>query len=249
MHDMASTAMNRINRLTRHLVDASLDVKRTRNQRGKKETYPENPHGVEHDPIEAKRKNLKTRKMRIGVDQRTPIPRKILEETELEDKAWHDRIIKQLPSPCNDKKRYPCLVDVLVDLDDSRIIGSFHEKLADWSRYSSQGMSGNFVIPIRENVPRIPAKIVDMIVISDPEDCERLAREHVTKPPNYQRGFYHSLISTDDPRYWMKQRKHLNPAFLPVSSLSKIFPITAARARGGGAQETSTADQGWRRHC
>ena len=32
----------------------------------------------------------------------------------------------------------------------------------------------------------------------------------------------------------MKQRKHLNPAFLPVSSLSKIFPITAARARGGG---------------
>lgn len=46
-------------------------------------------------------------------------------------------------------------------------------------------------------------------------------------------GFYHSVISTNDVAYWKKSRRHLNEAFLPLSSLSKIFHITATRAEEG----------------
>jgi len=36
------------------------------------------------------------------------------------------------------------------------------------------------------------------------------------------------LIATDD---WRAQRNHLNEAFLPLASLSRIMPVSLARAK------------------
>ena len=57
-------------------------------------------------------------------------------------------------------------------------------------------------------------------------------------------GFYHSVISTNDVGYWRKSRRHLNEAFLPLSSLSKIFHITAARAEEGSKRLAGLASDG-----
>jgi cytochrome P450 len=70
----------------------------------------------------------------------------------------------------------------------------------------------------------------NVVVLSHPEDCERIARAHVRKQPNFTTVLFQSLIATTDNAHWARQRNYLNEVFLPEASLSKIFPVTWQRA-------------------
>jgi cytochrome P450 len=69
------------------------------------------------------------------------------------------------------------------------------------------------------------------VILSHPEDCERIAKAHIKKQPNFTTVFFQSLIATTDNVHWAKQRSYLNEVFLPGASLSKIFPISFKRAQ------------------
>ena len=69
------------------------------------------------------------------------------------------------------------------------------------------------------------------IILSHPDDCERIARAHVKKQPNFTTVLFQSLIATTDNAHWARQRNYLNEVFLPEASLSKIFPVTWQRAQ------------------
>eukprot|EP00656_Telonema_subtile_P000403 TRINITY_DN10186_c0_g1_i2.p1 TRINITY_DN10186_c0_g1~~TRINITY_DN10186_c0_g1_i2.p1 ORF type:complete len:383 (+),score=89.35 TRINITY_DN10186_c0_g1_i2:150-1298(+) len=68
------------------------------------------------------------------------------------------------------------------------------------------------------------------VIIGDPDDAERISRIHVRKEPNFGM-FMDSVISTTDNEHWQEQRQHLIEAFLPVSSLAEILPVSQARAK------------------
>ena len=67
-----------------------------------------------------------------------------------------------------------------------------------------------------------PPYLVPIVLLSDAEDCQRIAETHITKQPRQTRYIFHSIISTTDNAYWRKQRSHFNPVFLPGATLSKV---------------------------
>ena len=73
--------------------------------------------------------------------------------------------------------------------------------------------------------------LTNVVVVADPDDASRLAKSHIKKQPNFTPVFFQSLIATNDNAHWKKQREHLNEVFLPKLSLSKIFPVSSARAK------------------
>jgi cytochrome P450 len=67
-------------------------------------------------------------------------------------------------------------------------------------------------------------------MLSDPDDCVRIARAHTEKEGNFQMLMGDSVISARDNNAWVDQRNHMTQAFLPMSSLAHIFPISNQRA-------------------
>jgi len=90
--------------------------------------------------------------------------------------------------------------------------------------------SGSTLVENPEHTQNLPV-ITQQILVSHPDDCERLARSHVKKQPNFTPILMDSVISTTDTEHWRKQRSHLVEAFLPNSSLAEIFPVSVARAK------------------
>ena len=70
-----------------------------------------------------------------------------------------------------------------------------------------------------------------VVFVSDPEDTQRISKNHVKKMPKMTAMFMGSVISTTDNEVWKKQRNHLNEVFLPKKSLAKIFPKSLSRAK------------------
>ena len=97
-------------------------------------------------------------------------------------------------------------------------------------------MASNVVVPMalftrdEHTGERLKPKYGQQILISHPEDCQRLARKHVVKQPNFTGPLFGSLLSTTDERNWRHQRESFNLAFLPHASLAKVFPISVGRA-------------------
>jgi len=69
--------------------------------------------------------------------------------------------------------------------------------------------------------------------VSDPEDVDRVLRNHVKKSDIYGAAFLgEGVLSTRDNELWMEQRKHLQEAFLPNGALkTDVFPKSYARAK------------------
>lgn len=88
----------------------------------------------------------------------------------------------------------------------------------------------NFVLPRVMNGQGISDFRTNVVLLSNHEDCARIARNHVKKQPNFTGIFAQSIIATTDNDHWKKQRSHLNEVFLPRLSLSKIFPRSLKRA-------------------
>ena len=66
----------------------------------------------------------------------------------------------------------------------------------------------------------------NVVILSNSQDSERIARSHIKKQPNLSASFFQSLIATTDNEHWARQRNYLNEVFLPFASLSKIFPTS-----------------------
>eukprot|EP00439_Symbiodinium_sp_Y106_P058844 s2455_g8.t1 len=127
-------------------------------------------------------------------------------------------------------------------------------------RYGDKGLGSNIVVPsvvmhskVTEKITpekqltpldsAIVQRIVARVIVADPEDAERVARIHVRKEPNFG-VLMDSIISTTDNEHWREQRQHLVEAFLPLSSLAEILPVSLARAKDCANRLGSLAKDG-----
>jgi cytochrome P450 len=74
-------------------------------------------------------------------------------------------------------------------------------------------------------------KINNLLIISHPDDAERICKKHIKKAPIFKTLLDTSIISTTDNDDWKDQRQSMNIAFIPKLSLQKIFPLSRERAR------------------
>jgi cytochrome P450 len=75
-----------------------------------------------------------------------------------------------------------------------------------------------------------PPQIDNLVIISHPDDAERICKTHIKKAPIFQSFLYDSIISTRDNTDWKNQRGNMNMAFIPKMSLKKVFPESLKRA-------------------
>lgn len=75
-----------------------------------------------------------------------------------------------------------------------------------------------------------PPKLTNLVILSHPEDCARIARDHVKKMPDQGLFLGDGVLSTTDNDSWREQRSHFTEAFLPQASLATLIPINCGRA-------------------
>jgi cytochrome P450 len=97
--------------------------------------------------------------------------------------------------------------------------------------YANDARSINLVFPTLMASDNEMPYFTNTVILSHPDDCERIAKAHIKKQPNFTTVFFQSLIATTDNVHWAKQRSYLNEVFLPGASLSKIFPVSFRRAQ------------------
>ena len=92
------------------------------------------------------------------------------------------------------------------------------------------GKSSNICLPLFNQWNDTPS-IDNLVIISHPDDAERICKLHVKKAPIFKSLLYTSIISTTDNDDWKNQRGEMNMAFLPNTSLKSVFPESVKRAR------------------
>lgn len=147
-----------------------------------------------------------------------------------------------LPGPFQDVgpgKRYPTKYHVWAESQFHTGRGNNHVYFQELrERYGKQGYASNIVVPIVRfertdgGAGKLSGPVLaQQVVIAHPDDCERIARQHVKKQPNFVGTLMSSLISTTDNTNWRNQRNELNEAFLPVAAISQTLPISLRRSR------------------
>eukprot|EP00658_Telonema_sp_P-2_P001858 TRINITY_DN1068_c0_g1_i20.p1 TRINITY_DN1068_c0_g1~~TRINITY_DN1068_c0_g1_i20.p1 ORF type:complete len:504 (-),score=107.77 TRINITY_DN1068_c0_g1_i20:584-2095(-) len=132
-------------------------------------------------------------------------------------------------------------------LSSSSAASDVYKRQAEYqARYGDAGLSSNIAVPtmrthsysvrkfddpdeVPEGYPE-KLKVGCRVIVADPQDAERVARRHLRKEPNFGM-FMDSVISTTDNEHWRQQREHLVEAFLPLSSLAAIMPVSLSRAK------------------
>jgi cytochrome P450 len=129
-------------------------------------------------------------------------------------------------------KRYAHVGDILREYSFYNTEGREYQL---WSKYQElygrHGETSNLVVPVFMPTWQKKAEITNLVVLSHPDDAARIARTHPQKAPNFEPIFADSLISTTDNSHWLKQRAHFVQAFMPTTTLDKIFPISLERAQ------------------
>ena len=144
---------------------------------------------------------------------------------------------KELPGPMLDVgegKKYKNIQALLAEIMEHTNNGSNHMLWKSYQRnYCNNSGIANFVQPVISfvrNNTRAPI-LTNHVILSHPDDCERIARLHIKKMPD-QGLFLHTGVLTQlDNERWKAQRSHLVEAFLPRKSLQGLFHISDARAR------------------
>lgn len=151
-----------------------------------------------------------------------------------------------LPGPWKDAKTREAKIQLLHANQLAQQHGIHTQLYAEYQlRYGGHGLSSNIAVPcvfvhsdVSKVVPGSPentwngdtVRVGCRVIIAHPDDAERIARINVRKEPNFG-GFMDSIISTTDNEHWREQRKHLSEAFLPLSSLAQILPVSLSRAK------------------
>ena len=128
---------------------------------------------------------------------------------------------------------------ILIEMQDYRRRGKMHvfwekcqrEAAAKDEYYKNNFRGVNFVVPTLTPSDKEMPFFQNSVILSDPDDCQHIARNHIKKQPGFSAILFQSLIATTDNQHWAKQRNYLNEVFLPDSSLSKIFPTSWKRAK------------------
>jgi cytochrome P450 len=153
--------------------------------------------------------------------------RKAIESGQLRDTTADAEYVvsEHLPGPLQEKSREELLIDI------AKAGGQSHVQWMEWQEaYGDNGLSSNIVVPHLARDRFQGAWITEKVLLSDPEDCIRIARTHTQKEPNFQMFMGDSVISAVDNNAWKDQRNHMTQAFLPMSSLAHIFPVSNQRA-------------------
>ena len=91
------------------------------------------------------------------------------------------------------------------------------------------GPNSNICLPLLHKWLDKP-QINNLIIVSHPDDAQRICKKHIKKAPIFKTFLNTSIISTTDNEDWSEQRNTMNMAFLPRTSLQSIFPISQQRA-------------------
>ena len=90
--------------------------------------------------------------------------------------------------------------------------------------------SANISLPLLHQWSNEP-RIDNLVIISDPEDAEKICKRHIQKAPIFKSLLNTSIISTTDNEDWRTQRDAMTNAFLPKHSLQLVFSESVKRAR------------------
>lgn len=122
-------------------------------------------------------------------------------------------------------------LSILKNIESQSVLGKGHLLFNNYLKYFCHGTSNNMVVPYLDSSKLV---LTDLIVLSNPYDCERIANRHTTKMPNFRPLLYDSIISTTDDEHWRKQRLHFVQAFSPVE-LGAVMKVSQTRAKKCGA--------------
>lgn len=121
-------------------------------------------------------------------------------------------------------------------------------QFASWQlRYGDCGLGSNIAVPSVNSIgfgDGVQLRFAPRVILAHPEDAERVSRLHVRKEGNFEPALFDSIISTTDNDSWREQRKCLNEAFLPLSSLAEILPVSLARAKQCASRLREAASEG-----
>jgi len=117
--------------------------------------------------------------------------------------------------------------EVLHEIEKQSLIGKDHILFKNYQKLHAKSLSDNIVIPYLDVVNSI---LTDLILISHPDDCQRITMKHTKKIPNFTPLFYDSIISTTDTKQWKQQRMEYVNAFSPIE-LNNILKISNKRAK------------------
>ena len=123
------------------------------------------------------------------------------------------------PSSTSDK-------ELIKEIEEASKKGKLHILYSKFLK--KYGYSSNIIIPYYDDSI---SKIIDLIVINNPNDVERITMKHIKKTPYLETLLYDSIISTRNIDTWSKQRRNFQPAFSVENELKKIIPQINKRAK------------------
>ena len=96
------------------------------------------------------------------------------------------RLSEKLPGPLQDRDK----AEVLLEIGRAEAAGTNHTQWMEWQeQYGDAGLESNIVIPhiVRERVgTEFKTWYTEKVMLSNPDDCIRIARAHTQKQPNFQ---------------------------------------------------------------
>eukprot|EP00930_Biecheleria_cincta_P070629 TRINITY_DN58262_c0_g1_i1.p1 TRINITY_DN58262_c0_g1~~TRINITY_DN58262_c0_g1_i1.p1 ORF type:complete len:659 (+),score=101.89 TRINITY_DN58262_c0_g1_i1:168-1979(+) len=168
----------------------------------------------------------------------------LIEKASAEDLAP----LEVLPGPWQDARTREAQIELLQRISIAEALGYNVHLLAQWQKkYGDQGLSTNIAIPVvgtRGMGTGIEQRLVGRVIVADAADAARLSRVHVRKEGNFEPVLLDGVISTTDNEHWRTQRRHLSEAFMPLSSLAEIMPVSMARAKKCSQRLASMATDG-----
>lgn len=122
-------------------------------------------------------------------------------------------------------------LSILKNIESQSVLGKGHLLFHNYLKYFCHGTSNNMVVPYLDISQLV---LTDLVVLSHPDDCERVAKRHTTKMPNFKPLLYDSIISTTEDEHWRNQRLHFVQAFSPIE-LGAVINVSQKRAKKCGA--------------
>lgn len=151
------------------------------------------------------------------------------------DQLYKKNALNRVPKNCktilHDKFASPItdkgIIQSVIEIEREAKLGKDHLLYMKYQNKYGNGLSENLLIPYLDISNKC---ITDLLVLSHPDDCERIACKHVQKMPNFKPLLHDGVISTTDNGHWKRQRTELIDAFTPME-LSQIVPISHERAK------------------
>ena len=86
-------------------------------------------------------------------------------------------------------------------------------------KYGVLGMSTNLVVPYIDEYNKT---INDIIILCHPDDCERIAKNHLKKNPHFKLVMADSVISTTDNEHW-NVKSNLYNHYYQINTIKNII--------------------------